>query len=136
MPRTARNRTAPTPSAAARRSPWRLRRSPTRCGSLPGCASEAEFHGELARRRVEDLALEETIEAYVRLARHTLDATAPEAYRGPVILSGRAVADLFNAPLVFERGPYPFQTSAQAAFQGVSRFTVGQPVTPEPARGD
>lgn len=99
-------------------------------------AREAEFHGELSRRRVEDLALEETVEAYVRLARHTLDATAPEVYRGPVILSGRAVADLFNAPLVFERGPYPFHTSAQAAFQGLSRFTVGQPVTPEPARGD
>jgi PmbA protein len=99
-------------------------------------AREAEFHGELSRRRVEDLALEETVEAYVRLARHTLDAVAPEAYRGPVILSGRAVADLFNAPLVFERGPYPFQTSAQAAYQGVSRFSLGQPVTPEPARGD
>ncbi|HEY7091539.1 MAG TPA: metallopeptidase TldD-related protein [Ktedonobacterales bacterium] len=99
-------------------------------------AREAEFHGELSRRRVEDLALEETVEAYVRLARHTLDATAPEAHRGPVILSGRAVADLFNAPLVFERGPYPFHTSAQAAFQGVSRFTAGQSITPEPARGD
>jgi predicted Zn-dependent protease len=99
-------------------------------------AREAEFHGELSRRRVEDLALEETVEAYVRLARHTLDAAAPEAYRGPVILSGRAVADLFNAPLVFERGPYPFHTSAQAAYQGLSRFSVGQPVTPEPARGD
>ncbi len=99
-------------------------------------AREAEFHGELSRRRVEDLALEETVEAYVRLARHTLDATPPEAHRRPVILSGRAVADLFNAPLVFERGPYPFHTSAQAAFQGVSRFTAGQSVTPEPARGD
>jgi predicted Zn-dependent protease len=99
-------------------------------------AREAEFHGELSRRRVEDLALEETVEAYVRLARHTLDAVAPEAYRGPVILSGRAVADLFNAPLVFERGPYPFQTSAQAAYQGVSRFSLGQPGTPEPAPGD
>jgi predicted Zn-dependent protease len=99
-------------------------------------AREAEFHGELSRRRVEDLALEETVEAYVRLARHTLDATAPEAYRGPVILSGRAVADLFNAPLVFERGPYPFHTSAQAAYQGLSRFSAGQPVTTEPARGD
>jgi predicted Zn-dependent protease len=99
-------------------------------------ASEAEFHGEFSRRRVEDLALEETVEAYVRLARHTLDATTPEAYRGPVILSGRAVADLFNAPLVFERGPYPFHTSAQAAYQGLSRFTVGQSVTPEPPRGD
>jgi predicted Zn-dependent protease len=97
---------------------------------------EAEFHGELSRRRVEDLALEETVEAYVRLARHTLDATPPEAYHGPVILSGRAVADLFNAPLFFERGPYPFHASAQAAYQGVSRFTVGQEVTPEPARGD
>jgi len=99
-------------------------------------AHEAEFHGELSRRRVEDLALEETVEAYVRLARHTLDATPPEAHHGPVILSGKAVADLFNAPLVFERGPYPFQTSAQAAYQGVSRFAVGQSVTPEPARGD
>ncbi len=99
-------------------------------------AREAEFHGELSRRRIEDLALEETVEAYVRLARHTLDAVAPEAYRGPVILSGKAIADLFNAPLLFERGPYPFHTSAQAAYQGVSRFSVGQPVTPEPARGD
>jgi predicted Zn-dependent protease len=99
-------------------------------------AREAEFHGELLRRRAEDLALEETVEAYVRLARHTLDATPPEAYHGPVILSGRAVADLFNAPLAFERSPFPLHTSAQAAYERLSRFTPGQPVTPEPARGD
>jgi len=99
-------------------------------------AREAEFHGELLRRRLEDLALEESVEAYVRLARHTLDATTADAYRGPLILSGRAVADLFNAPLAFERSPFPLHTSAQAAYQGLSRFTPGQPVTPEPARGD
>jgi len=96
---------------------------------------EAEFLGEPRRRRVEDLALERTVAAHAAFARHTLRAATPATHRGPVILSGRALADLFNPPF-FQVSPLVVHTSARAAYQRLSRLTPGEPITPEPPRGD
>lgn len=95
-------------------------------------AHEAEVHGEFERRRLADLAIPEMIAAHARFARDTLRATTPRTFKGPVIISGLALrkqfSDLFT-PLIVH-------TSAEAKFQGISRFEIGAPITPEPARGD
>ncbi len=89
---------------------------------------EAEFHAELSRRRIEDLRIEETVDVYASFAHDSLHATMPDTHTGPVILSGEALPSLFS-PLIFH-------SSARAAYQHLSRLTVGEPVTPEPPRGD
>lgn len=95
---------------------------------------EAEFHAELARRRFADLMIEGMVDAYATFARHTLYATPPATHQGPVILSGEAVAHLF-APLLGS-SPLVFHASAQAAYQGISRFSVGDSVTGGHPSGD
>ncbi len=93
---------------------------------------EAEVHGEFERRRLADLAIPQMIAAQARFARDTLRATTPRTFKGPVVVSGLALrkqlADIFS-PLIVH-------TSAEAKFQGLSRFQIGAPITPEPARGD
>ncbi|HLZ21682.1 MAG TPA: metallopeptidase TldD-related protein [Ktedonobacterales bacterium] len=95
---------------------------------------EAEFHAELHRRRLSDLNIEGTVDAYATFARHALDATTPATHQGAVVLSGEAVANLFNPPLA--AGPLVLHTSGQAAFQGVARLKPGDLVTNEEPRGD
>lgn len=95
---------------------------------------EAEFHAELSRRRLADLNIEATVDAYATFARHSLHATMPPTHQGPVVLSGEALASLFNPPL--GAGPLVFHTSGQAAFQGVARLKPGDLVTGEEPRGD
>ena len=89
---------------------------------------EAEIHAELRRRRLADLRLEETLAAYATFARDSLGAVMPATHAGPVVLSGEALPSLF-APLIFH-------TSAQAAYQRLSRYTLGEPITTEEPRGD
>ncbi|HEU5343870.1 MAG TPA: metallopeptidase TldD-related protein, partial [Ktedonobacterales bacterium] len=93
----------------------------------------AEFHAELRRRRLSDLHLERVVAAYGALALHALHASAPEAWEGPVVLSGEAAAQFFNP--VFG-GPLAAHTSAEMAYQRLSRLRVGEFVTPEEPRGD
>lgn len=95
---------------------------------------EAEFHAELARCRLADLMIEDTVDAYATFARHALHAATPAMHQGAVVLSGEALASLFNPSLA--AGPLVFHTSAQAAFQGVSRLKQGEHVTSEEPRGD
>jgi PmbA protein len=90
--------------------------------------SEAEFHAVLERRRLEDLNLGAAVAAYATFARDSLRAVAPSTHRGPVLLTGGALSGLFT-PLVAH-------SSAQAAFQGISRLKVGEAVTTQPPRGD
>jgi predicted Zn-dependent protease len=96
---------------------------------------EAEFHGEFTRRRLEDLLVEGTVAAYATFARHSLDATTPPTYEGPVVLSGEAIAGVFNPGLGFG-GPYSFHTSAEAAYLKLSRLTPGEAITGAAAHGD
>jgi len=94
----------------------------------------AEFHAQLERRRLRDFALGETVPVYASYARHLLRARPPQTHRGPVILSGEALASLFSPPL----GPSPlaYHTSAEAAYRGASRLKPGDWATGEPPRGD
>lgn len=100
---------------------------------------EAEIHAELRRRRLADFDLDQVIAAYASYARDSLRAVAPRTHRGPVLLSGEAATDFFAAELVGITafgGPLATHTSAQAAYQRLSRLKLGEPITPEPARGD
>ena len=89
---------------------------------------EAEFHAEVARRRVSDLMIESTVDSYATYARHLLSATPPSTHRGPVILTGDALLEFF-APVIFH-------ASGQAAFMRISRFKPGELVTEGEPRGD
>lgn len=95
----------------------------------------AEVHAELRRRRLRDLYIEGAVAAYGAFARHTLSATPPPAFRGPVVVSGEAAGQLFN-PLFFNASPFAAHTSAQMKQQRMSRFTPGDFITPEEPRGD
>ncbi len=77
----------------------------------------AEHHTMPRRRRVADLPLEEIVARSARCARDSLRARLTPTYQGPVVISGEALVDLF-APLIFH-------TSARAAYQSLSRFTLG-----------
>jgi PmbA protein len=90
--------------------------------------AEAEVHIEMERRRLADLDLGGTIAAYAGYARDTLRAVTPPTSRGPVVVSGPALPALLT-PLIFH-------ASAQARFLGISRFTLGQPLTGAELRGD
>lgn len=89
---------------------------------------EAEFHAEMERRRLSDLMIEGTVDAYATFARHSLYARPPATYTGPVVLSGAALPEFF--------GPIVFNTSAQAQFQKVSRVKPGEYICGEEPRGD
>lgn len=95
----------------------------------------AEMHTELKRRRLEDLQIAGTVAAYATFARHSLYATLPPTARGPVILSGEAIANFFS-PLRFAGNPWLVQTSAQAAYQRLNRFSVGDFITGGEPQGD
>jgi predicted Zn-dependent protease len=96
--------------------------------------NEAEMHGEFTRRRLADLDIETIVRLYATYARHTLVATTPATFRGPVILSGKALADVFHHAL--GQDTYRLHTSGQAAYQHISRFTAGGFTTGEEPRGD
>lgn len=97
---------------------------------------EAEIHGEFERRRLADLNVEALIKLYATYARHSLRATPPATYRGPVVISGAAVAELFSQRLDFGGGPFRLHASAQAAYQHISQFEPGAFVSREEPRGD
>jgi predicted Zn-dependent protease len=90
--------------------------------------AEAEMHAELTRRRLDDLQIEGTVQAYSTFARDSLRAVLPGTHRGAVILSGEALSNLFQ--------PLTFHASARAAYQQMSRLQAGESITPEPPRGD
>lgn len=98
-------------------------------------AHAAEFHVELRRRRLRDLAFSRPVAAYGAFARHSLNAAPPSSWRGPVVVSGEAAAQLFN-PLFFQASPFVGHSSAEFKRQGMSRFVPGEFVTPEEPRGD
>lgn len=100
-------------------------------------AGEAEMHGEFTRRRLADLDVEAIVRLYAAYARHTLRATTPATFRGPVMFSGKAAAAIFHSPLSpLAPDPYSVQASGQAAHQGISRFTPGGFTCGEEPRGD
>ena len=89
---------------------------------------EAEFHAEMERRRLADLTIERTVDAYATFARHSLHARPPRTFTGPVVLSGAALPEFF--------GPIVYNSSAQSQFQKVSRLRPGEYLSGEEPRGD
>jgi predicted Zn-dependent protease len=98
----------------------------------------AEFHAEVYRRRLGDLDLERTVAAYATFARDALRAVPPATHQGPVILSGEAAAGFFVPTLdaIGIPSTFAFHTSAEAAYQRLSRLTVGAFVSGGEPRGD
>lgn len=80
-------------------------------------AQTAEFQAMPQRRRLADLDIEETVRRAARFARDSLRVSLTPTHEGPVVISGEALIDLFS-PLIFH-------SSARAAYQSLSRFTVG-----------
>jgi predicted Zn-dependent protease len=83
----------------------------------------AEYHTAPQRRRLADLDIEGIVHRSARYARDSLRANLTSTHRGPVVISGEALVDLF-APLIFH-------SSAQAAYQSMSRFALGCPICGE-----
>ncbi len=77
----------------------------------------AEYHTAPERRRLADLPIEALAHRAASHARDTLRTQTTPTHAGPVVISGEALVDLFS-PLIFH-------TSAQAAYQGTSRFAPG-----------
>lgn len=97
---------------------------------------EAEMHGEFERRRLADLNVEALIKLYATYARHSLRAVPPATHRGPVVISGAAVGELFSQRLEFGGGPFRIHTSAEAAYQHLSQLEPGAFISREEPRGD
>ncbi|MFI5274958.1 MAG: metallopeptidase TldD-related protein, partial [Ktedonobacterales bacterium] len=99
--------------------------------------SAAEMHGDFTRRRLADLDIGAIVRLYAAYARHSRRAVTPATHRGPVILSGQALANLFHHSLSpLAEDPFHFQASAAAAHRHLSRFTVGAPISGDTPRGD
>jgi predicted Zn-dependent protease len=77
----------------------------------------AEYHIAPERRRLADLPIEELVHRCASYARDTLRTRTTPTHTGPVVISGESLVDLFS--------PLSFHTSAQAAYQGISRFSPG-----------
>ena len=95
----------------------------------------AEFHTELRRRRLSDLYVESVIAAYGAYAMHARKAIPTAAWEGPVIVSGEAVAHLFNPPSV-SASPFATHASAEMAYRKLSRFQVGEFISQAEPQGD
>jgi predicted Zn-dependent protease len=89
----------------------------------------AEYQTMPQRRRLADLDIETLVHRSSQYARDSLRVTLTPTFEGPVIISGEALGDLF-APLIFH-------SSARAAYQSLSRFTLGASIGGEyPLQGD
>lgn len=89
----------------------------------------AEYHAMPRRRRLADLNIEAIVQRSAGYARDSLRAATPSTHEGPVVISGEALVDLFP-PLIFH-------SSARAAYQSLSRFTLGAPICGDiPIQGD
>jgi predicted Zn-dependent protease len=89
---------------------------------------EAEHFRQIEARRLAGLRLPEHVREAATFTRDTLRAATPSTRIGPVVLAGDALAPLFDAFL--------FQASAQAAYNKLARFEVGQPFATPAAGSD
>ncbi|MBI3971699.1 MAG: hypothetical protein HY332_10465 [Chloroflexi bacterium] len=92
-------------------------------------SEEAEHFRQIEVRRIGDLRLSESVAEAANFARDTLRAETPKTRTGAVVLTGDALAPLFDA--------FTFQASASAAYNKFARFEVGQNVSGNrPLAGD
>ena len=87
----------------------------------------AEALEEYGRRRVADLALEESVASASRFARDALVARPPRSVRtGPVVFRGEPLRD---GTISDFWQPFRFHLSAEAAYRKLSRFAPGRSIT-------
>lgn len=74
-----------------------------------------------SRRRVSDLHIDEVMGRNAGFARERLNAQLPATHKGPVVVTGEALVDMFS-PLIYH-------TSAQTSYQSLSQLRIGEPLT-------
>lgn len=89
---------------------------------------EAERHIGFERRRRADVDIEAQVARYAQQARDGQHAVLPQARKGPVVISGEALRELFL--------PLLLHTGAEFHYQGLSSLRVGEPVFRSPVQGD
>lgn len=98
-----------------------------------GKDNEMESNVMLRRRRAADLNTAAVVQRHAQYARDALVARTPRTGTFPVVVSNEALAELLmgegDSPLVL-------RSSAQAKYQQVSPWELGQRVLPEPLSGD
>jgi PmbA protein len=93
-----------------------------------GDADETEFFRQAEARRLDDLAIEQTVVRGSAMARDKLQAGTPRTRLGPVVVSDEALGHLFGGTAVSSTGAFLTQASAQLAYSNISRFELGEPV--------
>jgi predicted Zn-dependent protease len=91
---------------------------------------EAEAFGEVTRRRVDDLDIEEEVRRHAQFATDSLAAGGPTAYTGPVVLRGPLLATFLNG------GTLHYLSSAAAKYAKLSEWEIGQPIFRSAVEGD
>ncbi|MEO8251615.1 MAG: metallopeptidase TldD-related protein [Chloroflexota bacterium] len=93
-----------------------------------GTQDETEYFRQVEGRRIDDLALAETVRVGAELARDKLRASAPRTRLGPVVIAGEALNQLMSGQVMGAPGAYVFQALARTAYENLSRFDVGAAV--------
>jgi PmbA protein len=98
-----------------------------------GKHDEMESNTMVRCRRAADLNVASVAHRHAQYARDALTARTPRTGTFPVVISDEALAELLmgdgDSPLVL-------RSSAQAKYQQISPWELGQSVLPEPIRGD
>lgn len=95
---------------------------------------EQEYTPELTVRRLADLDIKENVKSFVTIARDVQRSTRPKPYRGPVAITGQALADFFAPHL--SANPLVTHASARLAHMGLSRYKKNEDVSTGYIEGD
>jgi predicted Zn-dependent protease len=93
-----------------------------------GDEEEVEFFRHARARRLEDLRLAEMLADGTRLVRDAAGARIPSSRVGPVVVSDMALDQMLGPGVIGDAGAILQQAGAAAAYAGLSRWEVGQPV--------
>jgi PmbA protein len=93
-----------------------------------GDGDEAEFFRHAEARRLEDLRLAEALNDDAQRVRDATRARTPTSRVGPVVVSDMALDQLLSPGVIGTTGAILAQADAGAAYAGLSRWEVGQPV--------
>jgi len=96
---------------------------------------ETEIFDEVTRRRISDLNLESTIEERVQMTLDSLEAQAPAAWQGPVVLRDAALT-IFLAGDQFKGSVIHALASASLKYSKLSSWEVGKSVFRTDVQGD
>lgn len=96
---------------------------------------EVETLRELSRRRVADLNIEAELEENARFTLDLLEAGAPRAWQGPVVLRGRTLAT-FMAGDELVGGVLQTLGSAASKYAKISSWEIGKSVFKAEVKGD